>query len=422
MKSHVLRLVFPLILIACGSRAAASDWPQFRGPGGQGISDAKDVPLEWSEKKGVAWVSPIAGKAWSSPVIVGGRVYLTTAVEKNPGSQTTDRELRALAIDAATGASIWDVEVFLQKGGPQTRIHKKNTHASPTALVEDGKVYVHFGHDGTACLDADKGTVLWRQTTLTYSPVHGNGGCPILVGDKLVFSSDGKDAPFIVALNKATGEVVWKTDRAVDVKRHFSFSTPLLITVDGQEQIISPASGAVIAYNPADGKEIWRFRYGEGYSVVPRPVFAHGMIYVSSGFDKATLYAVKVGGKGDVTDTHLAWKHEKNVPKESSFLIIDDLLFMNDDSGVGTCLEAKTGEPVWQERLAPGSYSASPLYVGGHILFQSGEGACTVVKPGRKFEKVGENQIGEYGLASMGVTDGALYLRTESKLFKIAKQ
>lgn len=419
MKVTLVRLLVPTAVWMSALAAQAGDWPGFRGPTGQGLSDAKQVPVRWSDSEGIAWVKPIEGKGWSSPSIVDGRIYLTTAVEKSPGVPETDRELRALALDATTGETVWDVEIFVQKGGPDTGIHKKNSHASPTPLVESGKVYVHFGHDGTACLEGETGKILWKQDTLRYSPVHGNGGCPILVGDRLVFSADGREAPFIAALHRDTGALLWKTPRGVEVKQPFSFSTPLLITVDGKPQIVSPASGAVIAYDPADGREIWRFRYGDGYSVVPRPVFANDLIYVASGYNRASLFAIKPGGQGDITDTHKAWTYGKNVPKESSFIVVEDLLFMNDDSGVGTCLDAKTGEMLWQERLAKGSYSASPVYAAGHVYFQSGEGICTVIRNSRTFEKVGENPIGEYGLASFGVTDGALYVRTESKLFKV---
>lgn len=395
-----------------GTIIRAEDWSEFRGPGGQGHSAATNLPTEWSSQKNVKWEASVPGIGWASPVVVNGRVYLTTAEEKG-----SDLSLRALAFDATSGKPVWDTEVFLIK--EVTKIHGKNSHASPTPIFADGKLYVHFGHDGTACVDATSGAIVWKQESLRYPPVHGNGGSPILVGDKLIFSCDAQKDPFIVALNKQTGEVAWKTPRGVETKRPFSFATPLAIEVNGKTQVISPASGAVIAYDPENGQEIWRCGYGEGYSVVPRPVYAHGLVYVCSGFNTATLYAIRPDGQGDVTKTHIAWEHSKTVPKESSVLVVDDLLYFNDDKGVASCLDAKTGEVIWQERLAAGGYSASPIYADGKIFFQNELGKGTVIKPGRTFEKLAENDIGEHGLASYGVTDGALFIRTDSKLYRI---
>ncbi|MCB1063104.1 MAG: PQQ-binding-like beta-propeller repeat protein [Verrucomicrobiae bacterium] len=408
----------PLLLFAAAlaipghALLQAEEWTEFRGPGGQGHSEAKNLPSEWSKRNHVKWETEVPGTGWSSPVIVNGRVYLTSAVEDR-----SKLSLQALAFDAESGKPIWNTEVFSVDS--PTKIHSKNSHASPTAIFEDGKVYVHFGHDGTACVDATSGAVIWKQSSLPYPPVHGNGGSPIIVGDKLIFSSDAASDPFIVALNKTTGEVVWKTARNVETKRTFSFSTPLAIEVNGKTQVISPASGAVISYDPETGTEIWRCLYGEGYSVVPRPVFANGLVYVCSGFNRAILYAIRPDGEGDVTKTHIAWEYSKTVPKESSILVVDDLVYLNDDKGIATCLDAKTGEVQWQERLAAGGYSASPIYADGKIYFQNGEGVGTVIRPGRKFDKIAENDIGEHGLASYGVTEGALFIRTDTKLFRI---
>ncbi len=404
--------LFVLALTVSPSGAAETSWSEFRGAGGQGHSTATNLPVEWSHRRNIAWETEVPGSGWSSPVVAGDRVYLTSAVEKGG-----NLSLRALAFEAGTGKALWDTEIF-EVGQPQA-IHQKNSHASPTPVYEDNRLYVHFGHDGTACVDSTSGEVIWKQDSLPYPPVHGNGGSPILVGNRLIFSCDAAKDPFIVALDKSTGEVSWKTARDVEVKRTFSFSTPLAIEVNGKPQVISPASGAVIAYDPETGAEIWRFDYDEGYSVVPRPVFAHGLVYVCSGFGQATLFAIRPDGQGDVTKTHLAWKHSKTVPKESSPIVVDDLIFFNDDKGVASCLDAKTGEVYWQERLAPGGYSASPIHADGRLYFQNGEGVGTVIRPGRQFQKLSENDIGEPGLASYGVTDGALIIRTESKLFRV---
>ena len=229
-------------------------WPEFRGPTGQGIARDGRLPLEWGPNKNIAWKQSIPGTGWSSPVIHAGRVYLTTSV---PVEGTSNQSLRALCIDSGTGKLLWNIEVFLENGDHAPGIHQKNSHASPTPLLNAGRVYVHFGHQGTACLDM-RGNILWRNSTIQYQPEHGNGGSPILVDGALIFSCDGHDQAFLIALDSASGKPLWRTDRKGPADRKYSFSTPLLISVNGQPQIISPGSGLVGAYEPATGREIWR--------------------------------------------------------------------------------------------------------------------------------------------------------------------
>ena len=306
------------------------------------------------------------------------------------------------------------------KAADAARIHKKNSHASPTPLYEDGKLYIHFGHDGTACLGAKDGRVLWKQQSLRYKPVHGNGGCPIIVGDKLVFSCDGGDDPFIVALDKNNGSVVWKTKRDVTVQRAFSFSTPLLIDVGGTPQIVSAGSGAVIAYEPDNGREIWRCDYDEGYSVVPRPSYANGLVYVCTGFDAALVLAIKPDGKGDVTDSHLVWDHSKAVPKNFSPIVIGELLFMVNDKGIATCLDAISGDVHWQKRLG-GNFSSSPIHSDGKLYFPSEEGVIHVIEPSRRFRSHAQNEMGERVFATLVPTDGALFIRSENTFGRFSR-
>ncbi len=412
IRSLIASLSYSLILIS--SMHAAQDWPEFRGPTGQGHATTTKLPLEWSSTQNVAWKQPVPGRGWSSPSLAGGRLFLTSAVGEGGESK---RSLRALCLDEPTGKILWDVALFDQDASAAPRIHGKNSHASPTPLVADGRVYVHFGHQGTACLDLN-GKVIWKNTELSYSPVHGNGGSPILVGNKLVFSCDGGNDPFIVALDKSTGKVIWKTPRVTTAKRTFSFSTPLLITVNGKQQIISPGSGAVCAFDPQSGKEIWRARYGEGYSVIPRPVLGHGMIFIGTGYDTPIVMAIRVDGTGDVTDTHVAWTLKKGAPNTPSLLLVGAEVYMVSDGGIASCVDAKTGTVHWQERVG-GNYSASPVFANGRIYFQNEEGIGVVVKAGKEFQKLASNDLGERSLASYAVAEDAFYIRTEQHLYKV---
>lgn len=401
-----------LALLSAAASYAASDWPEFRGPTGQGLAATTRLPLEWSSTRNVAWKQSIPGHGWSSPALKDGRVFLTSAVGGESGSTMS---LHALCLDENSGKILWDIEVF---GGAQaTRIHTKNSHASPTPLVADGRVYVHFGHQGTACLDLD-GKVIWRQTSLSYPPVHGSGGSPVLAGNALIFSCDGGSDPFVVALDKSTGKVLWKIKRDTAAKKTFSFSTPLLITVNGQPQVISAGSGVVCALDPKTGREIWRARYGEGYSVVPRPVFGHGLLFIATGFDAPTVIAVRPDGQGDVTDTHIAWTLKKGAPNTPSLLLVGEELYMVSDGGIASCVDAKTGRVHWQERIG-GNYSASPIHAGGRIYFQNEEGTGVVVKAGKEFEKLASNALGERTLASYAVGDEALFIRADQHLYKV---
>jgi outer membrane protein assembly factor BamB len=406
MNPRTLATAYIVLLFTLPSRAG--NWPEFRGPTGQGLSTERGLPVKWSATDNVAWKKEIPGKGWSSPVIVDGRVYLTTSVGEGPS-------LRALCLDAKSGATVWDSEVVNVGSAP--RHHAKNTQASPTPIVEGQRVYVHFGHMGTACLDL-AGKVLWRNTSLPYPPVHGNGGSPALVDDVLVFSCDGANDPFIAALAKSDGAVRWKVPRSTTAGKRFSFSTPLVITINGRKQIITPGSGGVSALDPKGGSEIWRVRYGEGYSVVPRPVFGHGLVFLSSGFDRANVLAIRPDGKGDVTDTHVAWSVSRSAPKTPSLLLVGDELYAASDDGFGTCLDAKTGRVLWNERLGR-AFSASPLHAEGRVYFLGEDGTGVVVKAGTAFEKLAENPLGERTLASYAAADGALFIRGEQHLFRI---
>jgi outer membrane protein assembly factor BamB len=407
-------LAIALILV---NVCLADDWPQFRGPSGDGMSTAANVPIEWTADENAAWKTPIPGNGWSSPVLAGGRVYLTTATGD---ADSGDVSLRAVCLNAADGKILWNVEVLRPKPDATRQVHTKNSLASATPIVTDDRLYVHFGHMGTAALDL-AGHVVWRQQSVTYPPVHGNGGSPALAGDVLVFSCDAASDPFVVALDRNDGQVRWRTPRNTPAGKKFSFSTPLVIEVDGDQQVISAGSGFVGAYDPQDGREIWRVRYGEGYSVVPRPVFAHDTLFVASGFNRPTILSIDPkGARRDATESHVLWTHERGAPLTPSMIVAGDELYMVSDNGVATCLDARTRKTHWTKRLG-GDFSASPIWAEGRIYFLSEDGTTYVVKADKSYELLATNELGERSLASPAVEDGALYIRTESHLWRVGK-
>jgi outer membrane protein assembly factor BamB len=375
------------------------------------------VPTEWGPTKNVVWKQDLPGKGWSSPVVAGGKVYLTAAVSVEGN---TDLSLCALCLDAKDGKVLWKEEVFRQDGQSAPRIHTKNSHASPTPIVDGERLYVHFGHQGTACLSTS-GKVLWRNRTLRYVPVHGSGGSPVLVDGLLVFSTDGASVREVVALEAKTGEVRWRSKRTgTPPFKRFSFSTPLVVTVDGKKQVVSPGSDMVGGYDLATGKEVWKVEY-TGYSVIPRPVLGHGLLFLSTGYETPELLAIQVGGTGDVSETHVKWRLRKGAPHTPSPLLVGDELYVVSDAGLASCLDAKTGTPHWQKRLGGRGYSASPIHAGGHVYFQSEDGVGTVVKAGKTFAQVARNELGERTLASFAVCDNSLFIRTEKRLYRVGK-
>jgi outer membrane protein assembly factor BamB len=395
-------------LAATGFTARAEDWPAFRGPTGQGHSTERDVPLEWSESRNVVWKSPVPGLGWSSPVVADGRVWLTTAVKDRGAS------LRAVAFDVATGRQLVNAEVF--RVASATPLNPKNSLASPTPIVEGDRLYVHFGADGTAAL-TPSGEVVWK-VRLSYESQHGNGGSPIVYGDSLVYSADGSDEAFVVALDKHTGKVRWKTRRRQPWDQ--AYSTPLVIRVGDRDQIVSVGAYRAAAYDPETGKEIWRVSYADGFSNVPRPVFGHGLVFIATGFQQPSLLAVRADGTGDVTKTHVAWTLRRAAPYTPSPLLVGDELYIVNDTGIASCLDARTGETRWQQRLG-GNYSASPIFADERIYFLSEEGVATVIAPGTEFRKLAVNRLDAETLASMAVSNGSIFIRSGHDLYRIGQ-
>jgi outer membrane protein assembly factor BamB len=397
------------------STSQGADWSSFRGPSGDGISTAINLPLKWSATENVDWKTPLKGQGWSSPVLRNDVLYITNAVAENAESAQTSYQLNTVAIDSKSGKILWTTNVFEQPIG-SARIHSKNSHASPTPIVTATHVYVHFGHIGTACLTIT-GDVVWKTLPSKYSPVHGNGGTPILHDGKLYFSVDGKVKTLVICLDAATGDTVWEFDRQSAAPRKFSFTTPAIIAVNGKYQLISPASDIVQAIDPQTGKLLWHVKY-DGYSLIPKPVYHNGLLYVCTGYNTPWLYCIDPTGKGDVTESHVRWNIQRQIPHTPSIILNDGKVFMISDRGIGSCLNASTGETIWQERIG-GNYSASPILNKGNIYFTSEQGDTTIVKASEQFEVVGKNSLGQATLASFAVAEGVIFIRTDSHLYRI---
>lgn len=407
---RILLLAGLLTLLAATNQAGTAAWPEFRGSTGQGRA-AGTAPIQWGGPETFAWERAIPGAGWSSPVTDGERVMVTTAIANDSGGL----DLAVLGLNLADGKPLWQTIVFSPK--VLADAHRKNGHASPTPILDGERIYVHFGHYGTACLDV-AGSLIWKNNSLGYSPVHGNGGSPALYDDRLVFSADGGSDPFVAALAKETGEVLWKTPRATTAKKTFSFSTPLVVEVGGKAQIISPGSGLVAGLDPATGREIWRARYGEGYSVVPRPVSDGNLIFIGTGYDRPSVLAIALGGTGDVTETHIRWVVSRGAPNTPSMIVTDGLLFMVSDAGIASCVRIADGSALWQERIG-GDYSSSPVLCDGRLYFTNESGVTTVVKASGTFEVIARNDLKERTLASPAFVDGDILMRTESRLIRI---
>ena len=412
-KKSFQAIYFPLFVLAllCTTSAAAADWPAFRGPTRDGVVNQK-LPTNWTQTENVVWRTELPGEGWSSPVLVGKEAFLTAAVPMPDGSF----DLRLIGVDTDTG-SVNVITRLFKQSGDAPKIHKKNSHASPTPLYDGKNLYVHFGHQGTACV-SPQGLVNWKNDRLGYPPVHGNGGSPTIVGDLLIFSRDGSDIAEVTALDKKSGEVVWQTKRDVEVARKFSFCTPLVTEINGIQQLILPGSNVVQSLNPQTGEEIWRLQY-EGYSVIPRPVYHQGLVFVCTGYNRPSLLAIDPTGRGDVTDTHLVWSTKDSIPHTPSLIPYQDKIALVSDRGVASCFSAKTGEEVWKKRIG-GNFSASPLLSGSLMYLLSETGDCTILDiAGKEPEIVATNQLGERCLASFAVVGDDLLLRSDKALYRI---
>jgi outer membrane protein assembly factor BamB len=431
--NHYMRIL--IVLIAMCPVAARADWPDFRGPHSNGHVQSEDgaepvgLPLTWGESENVRWKTPIPHKGWSTPVILDGQIWLTTATDDG-------HDYFAICVDAETGKVVHNKMLF-HHDKPEPLGNHLNCYASPSAAIESGRVYVHFGSSGTACLDTSTGEVLWRRDDLPCRHYRGASSSVVLFENLVILTLDGADLQYSVALDKATGKTVWKTDRDVvwndqnptgeyakyahlakDGDFRKAHSTPLLITSDdGQQQLVSPGAKAAFAYDPRTGKEIWRISHDD-WSVAPRPLFHDGRIYLVTGLMHPELWAIRTDGTGDVTNSHVDWRLNSRVAKTASPILVDGRIYMISDDGIVNCVDAATGEPVWQKRIG-GAIAASPIYADGRLYFCDQDGETTVLQPGDKFEELAVNVLDDGCMASPAVDGSALYLRTKSHLYRI---
>jgi len=380
------------------------------------------VPLTWSEEKNVRWKTAVHGKAWSSPIVLENQVWMTTADEKG-------HELSAVALDRDSGKIVHDMKLFHVET-PQYA-HPFNSYASPSPVGEPGRVYVTFGSPGTAAIDTRTAKVLWERRDLECNHFRGAGSSPILFRNLLIMHYDGSDVQYVVALDKDTGRTVWKTPRSVDYKDlgpdgkpkadgdfRKAFATPQIIEVGGEPLLISLGGRAAYGYEPMTGKERWRIEEHGSHSTSTRPVAGHGMVFYPTGFDTPKLFAIRPDGTGDATATHVVWTFARSVPNKPSILLIDDLLYMINDVGIASAVEAKTGELVWQSRVG-GTFSASPIAVNGRIYLFDEDGKTTVIEAGREFKPLAENTLDNGFMASPAVGGNALYVRTPTDVYRI---
>jgi outer membrane protein assembly factor BamB len=386
------------------------------------MSSSTGLPLTWSEEANVRWKTPVHGRAWSSPVILDNQVWVTTATPDG-------KDLFAVALDQETGRIVHDLKLFHVET-PQFA-HAFNSYASPSPVIEPGRVYVTFGSPGTAALDTRTGKVLWERRDLECNHFRGAGSSPILFRNLLIMHFDGSDVQYIVALDKNTGKTVWQTPRSVDFQDlgpdgkpkadgdfRKAFATPHILTVGGEPLLISLGGRATYGYDPMTGKERWRVVERKSHSASTRPVAGFGMVFYPTGFDASQLLAIRPDGSGDVSDTHVVWRFARSVPQKPSILLVDDLIYMINDVGIASAVEAKTGELVWQSRVG-GTFSASPIHAAGRIYLFDEDGKTTVLQAGREFKILAQNQLDNGFMASPAVAGNALFLRTRQDLYRI---
>ena len=409
-----------LITVAsCVVIEANEQWSQFRGHYGNGIIKSTSAPINWSENTNIDWSTPIHDRGWSSPVIWNDQIWMTTATKDG-------NKMYAICVNKLSGKIEHDLHVFDVKS-PQA-ITNENTYASPTPVVEEGRVYVHFGTYGTACISTKDGQILWKRRDLNCDHEIGAGpaSSPFIYNDFLIFNVDGRDVQYVIALNKETGKTAWKTNRSVDfsdvqVNQRKAYGTPFIIPRGNSNQMVSIGAKGVYSYDPENGKELWKAEH-RGWSIAPRPVYGEGLVFTMIDRDRPEMWAINPNGSGDITETHIEWKETKRMPPRASPIIIKGLLFVVDRNGYISCIEAKTGKSIWQKRMK-GRFSASPILANNLIYFFNEDTVCTIIKPTRELEIVAENKLSDDKLmATPAFDENSIYIRTEKNLTRIVKK
>jgi outer membrane protein assembly factor BamB len=406
------------ICLVALSAAKAEDWPCFRGPGRQGISQEKGVPTQWNATTNIRWKTPIPGDGWSSPIVSGDRVLVTTALDDGTS-------LHLICLDRASGKVIWDKEIVKQKAGHKSQ---QNSYATSTPATDGTRVYL-VACDGRILGVSMDGTVEWTNSDFDYYSEHGLAISPVLYGDLVIvcfdWSSPGPDPKVgwqiawdkavILAVDRSTGQVRWKGRRGSSRVAHV---VPQVAAVDGQDQLVSGAGNVVQGFDLKTGELLWTVS-SPGEGVVPSVVVGDGLAFTASGFGESRVCAVRLGGgRGDVTRTHAAWESREDVPHMSSMLYVSPHLYLVTESGVAKCMKGATGEVLWRERLR-GSFSASPIWADGKVYFLSEKGTTTVVEEGPQFKILATNELGEKCCASPAISQGHLFIRTDKALYCI---
>ena len=430
----VMRYSFAL-LVFCVSAGFGQDWNQFRGPNGDGTTKVAGLPTEFSEDT-ATWKTPLSGRAWSSPVVWGNQVWLTNAPElRNPTGASNKQadiaakeplekpiRLSAVCMDLKTGKVLHDLTVF-DVYRPQFT-HETNSYASPTPVIEEGRLYVHFGTYGTACIDTKTGKTLWERTDLNVIHWRGAGSSPVVHGKLIYLTFDGYDKQFVTALNKETGDTVWRRDRGIDYGTDNgdykkAYSTPTIVSVDGRDLLVSPSAIATIAYDAQSGDPVWTVRHG-GMNAAARPLVGNGLVYVNAGDARNALVAIDPKGQGDITESNIKWRLGKLTPKRPSQILAGENYFMIGDGGVAACLNAKTGDVLWKGRVG-GKYWASPLYSSGDglLYFFAQTGKIAVIKAAAdEMHLVSQSQLDAGFNASPAIAGGAMILRSFEHVYR----
>ncbi len=414
-----MRSYFVFLFAAClvCTSLAQADWPDWRGPTQDGISTSKALPLKWSETENVTWKVGIHDLGHSTPVVWGKQIWLTTAKEDGT-------DLYAVCLDVDSGAVVYDIPVF-HIDDPQ-HINPSNSYATPSAVIEAGRVYVHFGTFGTAAIDTSSGEVLWRRTDLNCDHMQGPASSPVIFENLVIVTLEGVDKQFMAALDKATGASVWQYDRPAElyteeVRPVFkkSYQTPVIINVGGKPQLVSNGALLVTGHDPRTGKEIWRARYRDD-STISRIVYGHGLLFVNTGGSPSDteLWAIREDAVGDVTESHAAWKMLKDAPHEASPVLVGDLLYTIGQQKKLICTEATTGNEVWSQPMKS-DYWASLLANSDRVYMSNRKGETTVFATGREYRELAVNALDGELFASPAVAGDALLLRTKTHLYRI---